>query len=44
MAAEANNHGNNFKWSLVVVVEGGCFICFIFGCFLGEIGVGGLFL
>ena len=42
MAAEANNDGNNIKWSFVVVREGGC--CFIFGCFLGDIGVGGLFL
>ena len=42
MAEEANNHGNNIKWSLVVVLEGGC--CFICGCFLGGIDVGGLFL
>ena len=42
MAAEANNDGNNIKWSFVVVREGGCY--FIFGCFLGDIGVGGLFL
>ena len=42
MAAEANNSGNNIKWSFVVVLEGGC--CFIFSCFLGDIGVSELFL
>ena len=42
MVAEANNDGSNIKWSFVVVFEGGC--CFIFGCFLGDISVGGLFL
>ena len=42
MAAEANYDANNIKWPLVVVLEGGC--CFIFGCFLGDIGVGWLFL
>ena len=42
MAAEANNHGNNIKQSFLVVLEVG--YCFIFVCFLGDIGVGGLFL
>ena len=42
MAVEATNDGNNIKWSFVVVLEGGC--CFIFGRFLGDISVGGLFL
>ena len=36
MVAEANNDGNNIYWSFVVVLEGGC--CFIFGCFLVDIG------
>ena len=46
MATEANNDGNNVKWSIVVVLEGGCcfILLFCFGYFLGDIGVGGLFL
>ena len=42
VATEANNDGNNIKWSFVVVLEGGC--CFIFRYILRDIGVGGLFL
>ena len=42
MSVETKNDGNNIKWSLVVVLEGGC--CFICGCFLRDIGMGGLFL
>ena len=42
MATEVNNNGNNIKWSFVVILEGGW--CFIFVCFLGDIGVSRLFL
>ena len=42
LAMEANNDGNIIKWSFAVVLYGVC--CFIFECFLGDIGVGGLFL
>ena len=41
MAAEADNDGINSKWSFKVVLQSGC--PFIFGCFLGGIGVGALF-
>ena len=42
LAVEANNDGNNIKGLFVVVLLDVC--CLIFGCFLGDIGVGGLLL
>ena len=41
VVVEANSDGNNIQWLFAVVLQGVC--CFIFGCFLGDIGVASCF-